>query len=90
MGDQCHPQYLLGSFLRLFGMVYDFNTSSLPSSASMDLGFYYDCLSSNPFGNPSCFLRSLSHTSFRDRNAISFQNFLGLIFVNLHSISSPL
>jgi hypothetical protein len=84
--DQMHAQYLLRCAAHLFLRARHLYTSTLATSAGMDLRLHHPHRTAQLLSSSQRLINTETRHPTRSRDAELAQNFLALVFVNLHIV----
>ncbi len=84
MGHQRHAQHAFGFGLHIGHGFHHLHAAALAAPARMDLGFHHPDGAGLAFGGLHRFIDGESRDALAGRHAEGAQNFLGLVFVNVH------
>ena len=85
--DQLHAQNLAGQFFHLVNRARHFHAAAFAAAARMDLRLDHPDRPAEFLSSFHCFLHGKCGDSARRGNAELAQDFLALVFVNLHEVS---
>ncbi len=89
MGDKVFAEDLGRFLLRLFGSLGQLHTPALATATRVNLCLHHTN-SAKLSRNDSCFLRSCRDLPDGHRHAVSRENLLSLIFMDIHNDRSPI
>jgi len=87
MGDKGRAQYPLGFAPHIIDGLHHLDAARLAASTSMNLRLHHPDRSAQCFSGLHRLIHRESGDAFRHRHAVTFQNLLGLVFVDVHAVS---
>jgi hypothetical protein len=87
MGNEIFADHLTSFLFGLFGVARQFHAAAFAAPASMNLGFNHTGAAAKPNRRRPGFFRGCGNFALGNRNAVTLENFFGLILVDIHRLS---